>query len=65
MQRAERLVLLALGALADKAVTTRWGWPEGSVLKVVVALIAIGSMGTAVYRTVSIARTLAREDAQR
>jgi CDP-diacylglycerol--glycerol-3-phosphate 3-phosphatidyltransferase len=61
MQRAERLVLLALGALADTALTTRMGWPEGRVLLAAVAIIALGSMGTAVYRTVSIARTLARE----
>ena len=61
MQRAERLVLLALGALADAPVTTRLGWPEGRVLMVAVAIIAVGSVGTAVYRTVSIARTLARD----
>jgi CDP-diacylglycerol--glycerol-3-phosphate 3-phosphatidyltransferase len=63
MQRAERLVLLAVGAFADTAATTRWQWPEGSVLTAAVSLIAIGSMGTAIYRTVSIARTLARMDA--
>ncbi len=62
MQRAERLVLLALGALADAAVTTRWGWPTGTVLTAAVALIALGAMGTAIYRTVSIARILARQD---
>lgn len=62
MQRAERLVLLALAALADAAVTTRWGWPAGSVLTAAVALIALGAMGTAIYRTVSIARTLARQN---
>ncbi|MBK9242844.1 MAG: CDP-alcohol phosphatidyltransferase family protein [Acidobacteria bacterium] len=61
MQRAERLVLLALGALADSAVATRWGWPDGTVLTAAVTLIAVGSIGTAIYRTVSIARTLARQ----
>ncbi|MEO6221624.1 MAG: hypothetical protein ABIP90_00135, partial [Vicinamibacterales bacterium] len=61
MQRAERLVLLALGALADKALTTRAGWPEGSVLTAAVAIIAIGSMATAVYRTASIARALSKD----
>ena len=61
MQRAERLVLLALGALADTAVTTRLGWPEGRVLLGAVAIIAIGSMATAVYRTASIARTLSKQ----
>ncbi len=62
MQRAERLVTLALGGLSDAALTTRWHWPPGSVLTAAVALIAAGSMGTAVYRTISIARTLARRD---
>ena len=56
-------MLLAVGAFADTAATTRWQWPEGSVLTAAVSLIAIGSMGTAIYRTVSIARTLARMDA--
>lgn len=62
MQRAERLVLLALGGLADQAVTTRMDWPEGRVLMAVVTVIAIGSMGTAIYRTASIARKLAKQD---
>src|SRR5688572_9215265 len=62
MQRAERLVLLALGALADRALTTRLGLPEGSVLTAAVAIIAVGSMGTAVYRTASIAKTLSKQD---
>lgn len=62
MQRAERLVLLALGGLFDAVITTRFQWPEGAVLTGAVAIIAVGSMGTAVYRTVSIARTLARRD---
>ncbi|MBK9241238.1 MAG: CDP-alcohol phosphatidyltransferase family protein [Acidobacteria bacterium] len=62
MQRAERLVLLALGALADSAVATRWGWPDGTVLTAAVTLIAVGSIGTAIYRTVSIASTLAQQD---
>jgi len=61
MQRAERLVLLALGGLADRALTTRMEWSEGTVLMAVVALIAVGSMGTAVYRTASIAKTLSKQ----
>lgn len=61
MQRAERLVVLALGALADAAVTARMGWPGGSVLTGAVILIAIGATGTAIYRTASIARTLSRQ----
>lgn len=61
MQRAERLVLLACGALADRIVAIRWGWPDGSVLTAAVAIIAIGSMATAVYRTASIAKTLSKQ----
>ena len=62
MQRAERLVLLALGALADRFLTTRFSWPEGSVLTAAVAIIAVGSMGTAIYRTASISKTLSKRD---
>jgi hypothetical protein len=34
------------------------GWPEGTVLLWVLGLIALGAMGTAIYRTVWIARRL-------
>jgi CDP-diacylglycerol---glycerol-3-phosphate 3-phosphatidyltransferase len=58
MQRAERLVLLALGGLLDAPLTARFDWPAGRVLFVTVAIIAAGSIGTAIYRTASIAREL-------
>lgn len=58
MQRAERLVLLALAALLDGPVTRRAGWPPGTLLAVAVAIIAVGALGTAVYRTVRIASEL-------
>jgi len=58
MQRAERLVLLALGGLLDAPLAARFDWPEGQVLLVTVAIIAVGSMATAVYRTASIASAL-------
>lgn len=58
MQRAERLVLTILGCLLDPTITAAAGWPEGTVLMWVLGLIALGSMGTAVYRTVWIARKL-------
>jgi CDP-diacylglycerol--glycerol-3-phosphate 3-phosphatidyltransferase len=58
MQRAERLVLTILGCLLDRALSRALGWPAGSVLLGVLALIAAGSLGTAVYRTVWIARQL-------
>jgi phosphatidylglycerophosphate synthase len=57
MQRPERLVLLALGALLDPLATRR-GLAPGALLGYVVALIAFGAWGTAVYRTVAITRAL-------
>ena len=58
MQRAERLVLTILGCLLDPPVTRALGWPEGTILLWVLGLIAVGAMGTAIYRTVWIARRL-------
>lgn len=58
MQRAERLVLTLLGCLFDP-VLCRWlGRPRGTLLLALLALIALGSLGTAVYRTAWIARRL-------
>jgi phosphatidylglycerophosphate synthase len=58
MQRAERLVLLALAALLDATVCSRAGWQPGTLLGLAVAAIGIGSVGTALYRTWYIARRL-------
>ena len=60
MQRAERLVLLALGALLDGAVTSRFGWRPGTLLAAVTAFIGVAAMGTALYRTATIAGALRR-----
>jgi CDP-diacylglycerol--glycerol-3-phosphate 3-phosphatidyltransferase len=58
MQRAERLVLQILGCLFDP-VLCRWlGRPEGTVLFWVLVVMAAGALGTAVHRTVWIARRL-------
>jgi len=62
MQRAERLVLLGLGAILDPVVTTRAGWNPGTLLAVIVSLIAVGSWGTAVYRTAAIGSELRKRD---
>jgi CDP-diacylglycerol---glycerol-3-phosphate 3-phosphatidyltransferase len=62
MQRAERLVILALAALFDAAAAARFGWAPGTLLTGAVTLIAVGALGTAVYRTASIARTLSSRD---
>jgi hypothetical protein len=58
MQRAERLVLLALAALLDGALTTTLGWRAGTVLLAAVCIIGVGALGTAAYRTWYIARSL-------
>lgn len=58
MQRAERLVLQILACLFDPTISRAMGWEEGTLLFGVLVLIAVGSMGTAVYRTVWIARKL-------
>jgi CDP-diacylglycerol--glycerol-3-phosphate 3-phosphatidyltransferase len=58
MQRAERLVLTALGCLLDPALSRALGRPEGTVLLFVLAAVAVGSFATAVYRTAWIAARL-------
>lgn len=58
MQRAERLLLLGFGAIMDPAVAAWTGRASGALLVVVLALIALGTVGTAVYRTVWIAQRL-------
>lgn len=60
MQRAERLVLLALASLLDPAVASLAGWPPGRLLIGAVAFIGIASLGTALYRTLAIASALER-----
>jgi phosphatidylglycerophosphate synthase len=62
MQRAERVVLLVVGALLDPGVTGRMGWAPGTVLSGTVVVIAVGTVGTAIHRTVMIARILARDE---
>jgi len=51
MQRAERLLLLGFGAILDPAVSSWAGRGEGALLTVVLAVVALGTLGTAVYRT--------------
>jgi archaetidylinositol phosphate synthase len=59
MLRAERLVVLALAALLDAPLTSRLGWQNGRVLTAGIAVIGLGTFGTAVYQAVHIARALA------
>jgi len=58
MQRAERLLLVGFGAILDPAVSSWRGWEPGSALLGVLVLVAVGTVGTAVYRTVWIASRL-------
>jgi CDP-diacylglycerol--glycerol-3-phosphate 3-phosphatidyltransferase len=58
MQRAERLVVLALAGLFDAVAASRLGWAPGTLLFGAVSLIAVGALGTAIYRTAAIAHEL-------
>jgi CDP-diacylglycerol--glycerol-3-phosphate 3-phosphatidyltransferase len=58
MQRAERLLLVGFGGVVDPSVTATAGWTEGTLLLTLVGLVAAGTLGTAVYRTLWIARRL-------
>ncbi len=58
MQRAERLLLIGFGAVVDPGVSTLFGHSSGVLLVPVLALVAAGTVGTAIYRTVWIAARL-------
>jgi phosphatidylglycerophosphate synthase len=58
MQRAERLVILALASLLDGPLTSALDWRPGMLLLGAVWLIGLGALGTAAYRTAYIARAL-------
>lgn len=58
MQRAERLLLVGFGGILDPAVTAWQGWAPGTLLLWLIGLMAVGTVGTAAYRTAWIARRL-------
>ena len=63
MQRAERLLLLGLGGLLAPTVSRLWGADSvGTLLVPVLGLVAVGTVGTAIFRTVWIARALRASD---
>lgn len=65
MQRAERLLALGLGALFDPVVAPFMGTGvPGGFLFWAVALVAVGTLGTAVYRTVWISNRLERPEGE-
>jgi phosphatidylglycerophosphate synthase len=58
MQRAERLLLLSFAGILDPAITDWVNQPQGTALAVAIGVIAIGTVATAIYRTVWIAARL-------
>jgi CDP-diacylglycerol--glycerol-3-phosphate 3-phosphatidyltransferase len=58
MQRAERLLLVGFAGLLDPSVAAWRGWAPGSLLTLILGLIAAGTVATAIYRTVWIAKRL-------
>ena len=58
MQRAERLLLVGFGGVFDPAVTSWQGWAPGTLLFWPLGVVAVGTVATAVYRTVWIAQRL-------
>ena len=63
MQRAERLLLLGFGGLLDPTVSALWGAGRvGTLLVPILGLVAVGTVGTAIFRTVWIARALRASD---
>ena len=58
MQRAERLLILALGALLDPTVSAWVGSDTGALLVPALGIIAVGTVGTAIFRTWWIAARL-------
>jgi CDP-diacylglycerol--glycerol-3-phosphate 3-phosphatidyltransferase len=58
LQRAERLLLVGFGGILDPMVAAAAGWSEGTLLLALLTLVAVGTIGTAVYRTVWIAARL-------
>ena len=62
MQRAERLLLVGFGGLLDPTVATLWGSGRvGTLLVPVLGVMAVGTVGTAIFRTAWIARELRRD----
>jgi hypothetical protein len=52
------LLAIGLGGILDPAVTAAAGWEQGTLLFALLLLVAVGTVGTAAYRTAWIARRL-------
>lgn len=62
MQRAERIALLVFAVFFDGPITLTFGLAPGSVVMVVLAVIAAGTFGTAFHRTFWIGTRLREQD---
>lgn len=62
LQRAERLLLLGFGAILDPSVSVWTHRDPGTLLVPVLGIMAVGTVGTAIFRTVWIARRLPEVD---
>lgn len=60
MQRAERMLALGFGSIFDPTISKWVGLPTGSILFWVLAVVAVATMGTAIYRTIWISRELTK-----
>jgi CDP-diacylglycerol--glycerol-3-phosphate 3-phosphatidyltransferase len=58
MQRAERLLIVGLGSILDPTISQAIGRNRGEVLLFLLVIIAAGSLGTAIFRTLWITRRL-------
>jgi CDP-diacylglycerol--glycerol-3-phosphate 3-phosphatidyltransferase len=58
MQRAERLLVVGFGAILDPTVSAWLGRDTGALLVPALGLVAVGTVATAVFRTVWISRRL-------
>jgi CDP-diacylglycerol--glycerol-3-phosphate 3-phosphatidyltransferase len=61
MQRAERMVVTSLACLVDPSLSRWLGRPPGNVVFWSLCVIALGTFGTAIYRTVWISLRLRQE----
>ncbi len=62
MQRAERIALLVFAVFFDGPITLTFGWTQGSVVVVILGIIAAGTFGTAFHRTLWIGTRLRERD---
>jgi hypothetical protein len=62
MQRAERIALLVFAAFFDGPITLSLDWAQGSIVQVVLGVIAAGTFATAFQRTLWIGTRLRERD---